>query len=354
MTNIKLSVSVCLSPKMRLKRALKEAGVENPASVSKLTVSGIITKNDFRFIHNNMAKTLTELDMSDATIKNNIFPDWDNLGCSGLISICFPKTVEKISRKFIKSQRNLCKIVVHPDNSVYESDDGVLFNKGKTKLILYPEKKQGDYVIPDSVIEIENDAFYLCINLTSVVIPDSVKKIGKKAFTLCIGLTSIIIPNSIKEISNYLFHRCYGLTSIIIPDSVSTIGNSAFDNCPKLTSIVIPQSVKKIGYRAFFYCTGLTSVVFNYADGYAVSNSLKKIDFFTFEGCIGLTSIVIPNCIKEISYGAFLGCTSLKSVYIPASVVKIFNNAFRDCPAFFSVHPDNPVYASENGKLINK
>ena len=59
---------------------------------------------------------------------------------------------------------------------------------------------------------------------------------------------------------------------------------------------------------------------------------------------------VAKNAIKT----GIEGCTSLKSVYIPASVVNIFNNAFRDCPAFFTVHPDNPVYASENGKLINK
>ena len=58
----KTNVNVCLTDEIRLEQALKEAGVENPATVVKFAVSGMITDDDFRFIRENMAETLRELD----------------------------------------------------------------------------------------------------------------------------------------------------------------------------------------------------------------------------------------------------------------------------------------------------
>jgi len=49
--------------------------------------------------------------------------------------------------------------------------------------------------IPDSVINIEQNAFLHCIGLISVIIPDSVTNIGQDAFGDCTSLTSITIEN---------------------------------------------------------------------------------------------------------------------------------------------------------------
>lgn len=54
----------------------------------------------------------------------------------------------------------------------------------------------GDVVIPDSygdekVVEIRNDAFVYCVDLTSVTIPASVTKINQKVFKECPNLTDI-------------------------------------------------------------------------------------------------------------------------------------------------------------------
>ncbi|MBQ2400067.1 MAG: leucine-rich repeat domain-containing protein, partial [Muribaculaceae bacterium] len=51
--------------------------------------------------------------------------------------------------------------------------------------------------IPQGVTKIEDEAFYYCENLTSIVIPDSVTTIGDKAFWGCKNLTSIEIGNSV-------------------------------------------------------------------------------------------------------------------------------------------------------------
>lgn len=61
----------------------------------------------------------------------------------------------------------LCqKAVVHPDNKIYSSDDiGVLFNKDKTTLIIYPEKAATPaYDIPSTVTTIKAGAFVRVTN----------------------------------------------------------------------------------------------------------------------------------------------------------------------------------------------
>jgi len=102
----------------------------------------------------------------------------------------------------------LTSITVHPDNPVYASDDGILYDKDKTKLIFCPRGKQGDYIIPDSVIEIGEASFLGCTGLTSIVIPDSVTVIGNYAFCYCTGLTSIFIPATVIDIRSWVFEDC--------------------------------------------------------------------------------------------------------------------------------------------------
>lgn len=56
----------------------------------------------------------------------------------------------------------------------------------------YYEIKDGVCVLPDSVTEIDNNAFEGCTGLTSIVIPNAVTEIGYSAFEGCTGLTSIV------------------------------------------------------------------------------------------------------------------------------------------------------------------
>jgi hypothetical protein len=162
----------------------------------------------------------------------------------------------------------LTGITVDEANAVYSSADGVLFNKDKTALLLYPEGKSGTYTIPSSVTTVGYGAFEDCAKLTGVTIPDSVTSIGELAFTYCTGLTSITIPGSVKTIggsnrNNQMygaFVGCTGLKTIAISEGVSSIGGAAFAYCEGLTSVSIPDSVTYVGGNAFAACGRLTSV----------------------------------------------------------------------------------------------
>ncbi|MBR1859967.1 MAG: leucine-rich repeat protein, partial [Selenomonadaceae bacterium] len=50
--------------------------------------------------------------------------------------------------------------------------------------------------------------YYRCTGLTSVNIPNSVINIDFEAFAYCTGLTSLTIPNSNTRIGDGAFYRC--------------------------------------------------------------------------------------------------------------------------------------------------
>lgn len=160
-------------------------------------------------------------------------------------------------------------------------------------------------------------------DLTNIVIPNTVMEIGESAFFHCIGLTSVVIPNSIKIIDKYAFKNCRGLTSIVIPDSVTEIGEGAFYDCTSLTSIVIPDSVTKIRDRTFWECRGLTSIV--------IPDSVTEIEGYAFWECSGLASVVISSSVKEIGNCAFYGCESLVDIKIIGNNKKFGNEVFANC-----------------------
>ena len=112
--------------------------------------------------------------------------------------------------------------------------------------------------IPDSEIEIGDDAFGFCKDVAQVTIPSSVRHIGDFAFQWCGGLRIVTIPDSVTRIGISAFCSCTSLTSVVIPDSVRQVDNGAFQGCASLTSVTIPDSLSWIGRHAFERCSQLT------------------------------------------------------------------------------------------------
>lgn len=200
-------------------------------------------------------------------------------GCTGLTNITIPNSVTSIGNScfyYCTSLKSftvgnslasigslffnctsLAEFIVQPENSYFSSKDGVIFNKDQTVLVLYPQGKQGEYIIPNTVNSTISSAFKYCNGLTKVTIPDSFTSIGNYTFQGLKGLTNISISNSVTSIGNYAFDGCKVLTDLIIPSSVMSIGEFAFSGCIGLTSLSIPNSVKSIGNLAFMSCNGL-------------------------------------------------------------------------------------------------
>ncbi|MEE0689881.1 MAG: leucine-rich repeat domain-containing protein, partial [Bacteroidaceae bacterium] len=188
----------------------------------------------------------TVIPSSVTEIGRSVFYD-----CSSLTSISIPSSVEGIEYCAFSACSSLTNIVVSKENKVYDSreDCNAIIHSESNTLICGCKNT----IIPPSVTEIGEWAFFGCSSLTSISIPPSVMKIGDSAFFGCNNLASISIPPLVKEIGRSAFSDCSSLKSISIPPSVTEIGEWAFSGCSNLTSIYIPKDCKVEEY-AFENC----------------------------------------------------------------------------------------------------
>lgn len=173
-----------------------------------------------------------------------------------MIEVNIPGSVTRIDCEAFQGCTKLSAINVDTENKVYSSLNGVLFDKARTSLMLYPTGNTATlYDIPNTVTSISKYAFTNCANLKSINIPDSVKIIGRYAFYSSKSLARVTILGDL-TIDTCAFTYCEKLARVTIADSVKYIADGAFSYCPKLKIITNPGT---------------------YADEYAKSNNIATI-----------------------------------------------------------------------------
>ena len=98
-------------------------------------------------------------------------------------------------------------------------------------------------------------------NDSVVNIPAGVKRIALECFRDHMGITAVNLPDSLIEIGENAFAGCKNLKTVNGGKSCKAIDAGAFQDCP-LSKIVIPASVESIGIAAFDSKGGTDTVTF--------------------------------------------------------------------------------------------
>lgn len=302
------------------------------------------------------------------------------------VSITLPEFVTSINGTIpFNGCNKLENIFVNENNLLFNSNDGILYDKEFETLIKCPLAKQSATLIPNSVTTIQQHAFYECYklmavdlpnsliviesyafnscsSLTQLTIPDSVISIGDSSFSNCRSLISLTIPESVLKIGRDIFGGCYSLenifvnennpnytsvegvlydknisilircpenkSSILIPETVSKIGDSAFYG-NNLTELIIPNSVTELGHQVFNYCSSLVNII--------LSNSLTEIPSNTFDYCTSLENLELGNSIEIINSNAIQMCSSLTSLTLPETIRILGSGILTGCESLIYI-----------------
>ena len=187
-------------------------------TIGKNAFQGCTGLTDLTFQEASQIKTINEGAFSNCGITSiNIPESVERIereafrDCSVITKVSLSKNVSYVSPEAFKYCSNLTDFTVDADNSTYSAVLGMLCDKTKTALQIFPpgQAKKDLVLLPPSLTAIGDYAFYDCPNLTSVVIPQKVEKIGKRAFGLDSKLTQMtflcekmIDPANISQATN--------------------------------------------------------------------------------------------------------------------------------------------------------
>lgn len=202
----KLSTIELSSTSKNLKLVDGKRFIKYMGSSKNFTVPEGVETLDSRCI----TKSMTTLNLP-STLK--VIEGWSLESMSGVNLLNIPASVTTM---YTYSFHANTKLRVAEGNATYKSiDDVLILNKAGTKVIM-TSRNATTYNIPNTVTEIEKNAFYYCTKMISITIPDSVTTIGAGAFYSCSSLTEITIPQSVTSIGSDAFVYCGKLMAINI------------------------------------------------------------------------------------------------------------------------------------------
>lgn len=245
--------------------------------------------------------------------------------CISLKSMNIPASLTSIGDKTFEDCRGLTEFVVDSKNTVYCSENGVLYSKDKTVLVQYPSAKDAaEFTLPAEVNTIGLTAFTYCVNLESVKVDEDNEDFCSEDGVLYdVDKTTLILYPAKKSGTSYT-----------MPDTVSKIYDLAFYGCA-LTEIAVSSSLTTQEILAsipkFGYCPTLIKLDLGdrtdlkCKDG-ALFSGDEKVLHFCLPGNTG--EYTIPKGTEELGTGSFLFISNVVALNIPDSVKKIDEMAF--------------------------
>lgn len=189
--------------------------------------------------------------------------------------------------KYTQIAGNITSFTVEKGNKNFSAKDGVLYNKKKTMLYIYPSQK-------------ENKEF---------TIPDSVTNVSVEAFTGAHCLEEINFTGGIKRAYS-VFDNCNSLKKVTFNEGIETVciyGNIDKANPLNIKEIYLPGTLNTIGTMNF----GINKDVIFYGykntgdEQYATCNNTpinSAAEFIKQQGYIFKSLGTAPKAVRDVKY----------------------------------------------------
>ena len=182
---------------------------------------------------------------------------------------------------------SLRKISVAEGNTHYTTWNNMLMTINMDTVICCPAAINAAYTLPESVVHVAASAFSVsAVDLTMT----NVRSIGEYAFEAnSLGKydsnRQYVIPETVEEIGDEAFYRSYSMEQVTIPSSLKQMGEQVFADSPKLKKAVINSPM--IGKAQFRICNNLEII--------EIGDSLREIGAYAFHKCPALWYIRMPK-----------------------------------------------------------
>lgn len=343
--------------------------------IGTLTISGTGPMEDYsilsvQWLKNNYADKIKKVVIQEGVTKIGTYAF---AGCKNVVSVTIPEGITHINDyaffscenlsgemklpasleyigKLAFLSTNLTDFNVKPENLHFSSVDGVLFSNDQTKLILFPAGKQGEYLMPNTITDIESGPFSNCKKLTSLTISNSVKTIGRKAFSYCESLNSIKFGKSINSIGYNAFDNCF--TTSNLPLNIEINNDYMLSNfyTIKVGEKEINLTVNTVDTLSKIPQFGITSLV--------LSESVTKIGEYACSNS-DLKNVTVLGNLKYVDNAAFWNNKNLESFVYEGTTVPGYDSSFilpfDSCKKLTAIHvPQNYVGTKFCGKPVIK
>ncbi len=319
---------------------------------------------------------VTEVVIPDGVTEINAFTF---AGCAELTSFTVGKDVEKIGFGVLQGCADITSLSVAAGNAAYGSETNCIYDRATMSVVLGCCNSQipsgikivpahtfeqtalsPTFVIPDSVEEIGERAFYNCGTITDLTIGTGLKRVGEWAFSSCTPFgedtvfhikdlakwceidfaddganplvwesatiyastaggvetvindygTTLTIPEGVKEIKPYAFWNI-STTALHLPASVEKIASTAFADNSNLTEIEVAAGNSFYEVRTCGVVEKATdTLVIGIVSGYGALtvDGVRKIGDYAFSGKAIYDEVAIGSDVKEIGAHAFDSC----------------------------------------------
>ena len=323
----------------------------NPTGITILMYSGEYGDEPFIVPSELNGTPVTELGYTafmQASIEEAVIPesvtkigDHAFWACENLKSVTILSSDAEIEMNPFCICPKLERFVVSPDNPVYATIDGVLFNKVEKKLICYPAGRPDEsYEIPQGIEIIGQGAFHGS-QLKEIKIPDSVRCFEEQVFNSCSLLEMVNLPDKLTNIKSNPFYNCNSQLKVVLSEKnpvlsfdgqfLTDTDTNTLISCfyaKKDEPLIIPDQIEEISSLS---CAQMPMIAIQFPDG------LQRIKSSAFSHCENLESVTIPNSVTEIEPSVFRDCDSLKEAFLPDSLKAIGSYAFANCPSLEKV-----------------